>query len=186
MHRNHQCFIKVASMWHRCLLKEQACFLMTTVMNHQCYQFVLDWGGAWSEMKEKLEKLTHLHLQLVNLKDSKTMPLQEIKFWAKRIYFLSLFELYRRISRGNLQTWKRRDDLTVGPNISIYDLCLTNSWSWGSMPVQKFQTKTRSQLASAPGNRVENEHQGADLRHALSTRTRNYLVWPDNSMFIHF
>ena len=77
--------INVSSRLHRwrivvSLLKEQACFLMTTLMNHQCYQCVLDWGGAWSEMKEKLEKLTPFHQQLVNLKDSKTISLQEIKF----------------------------------------------------------------------------------------------------------
>ena len=49
LHRNHQCFINVASMSHRCLFNEQARFLMTTLMNHQCYHCVLDWGSvvAW-------------------------------------------------------------------------------------------------------------------------------------------
>ena len=47
LHRNDRCFINVASMSHRCLCNEQACFflLMTTLMNHQCYQGVLDWGS---------------------------------------------------------------------------------------------------------------------------------------------
>ena len=44
MHRNHQSFINVVSMSHRCLCNEQVCFLMATSMNHQCYQCVIDWG----------------------------------------------------------------------------------------------------------------------------------------------
>ena len=39
LHRNHQCFINVASMSHRCRFNEQACFLWRL----PCYQSVPDW-----------------------------------------------------------------------------------------------------------------------------------------------
>ena len=35
-------------MLHRCLFNEHACFFMTTLMNRQCYQCVLDWGHVTS------------------------------------------------------------------------------------------------------------------------------------------
>ena len=42
LHRIHQCF-NVASILHRCLFTEKACFLMSKVENYQCYKCFFNW-----------------------------------------------------------------------------------------------------------------------------------------------